>query len=96
MVSRKQIDHFATAEGLNLLVLDGFEDAFVGWTARDDQPPVAVYDYDAMVEVLCKRDGMTVEEAVEYIAYNVERAVLYEGELQPLFLRRFRPEVWQD
>jgi len=47
--------------------------AFIGVTSDDR----AVYDHDKMVEFLMDRDGMTEDEAVEFISYNTIRAPDY-------------------
>lgn len=39
-----------------------------------------------MVECLVKADGMTEEEAMEFIDYNTIRAIPYAGELAPIVL----------
>lgn len=61
------------------LTIDGFEEAFVGWAQRVGKPPVAIYDYEQMVDCLMSRDGMTREDAQEFIEFNVEGAWLGEG-----------------
>lgn len=45
---------------------------------------VAVYDYDKCVEVLVARDGMTHEEADEFLSFNTLGA--YVGENGPLYI----------
>lgn len=49
-----------------------------------------VYDYDLMVESLSEADGMTPEEAAEYIDYNTIRSLPYMGELAPIIIRSIR------
>lgn len=63
---------------------DGFESAYVGYTLNHHSRPVAVYDYDACVESLMG-DGMTDEEAEDYMSFNVLGA--YMGEDGPLFVQ---------
>lgn len=55
------------------ILVDGFDDAMIGVTTDG----ASVYDYHLMVGVLVERDGMTTEEAAEYIDYNVVRACPY-------------------
>ena len=43
-----------------------------------------VYSYPLMVESLVKEDGMTEEEAMEFIDYNTIRALPYMGDLHPI------------
>ena len=45
---------------------------------------VAVYDYDMCVHVLMERDGMTCEEAIEFMDFNVTGS--YVGEKTPIFI----------
>jgi hypothetical protein len=47
---------------------------------------VLVYDADLMIKVFMDRDGMSEEEANEYIVFNIEGA--YIGEDTPVL-------VWQ-
>ena len=70
-----------------MLLMDGFAPALLGVASRCGQPQVAVYGFDEMVQVLISRDGMTEEEAVEYVEYNCEGA--WVGEDTPMILRRF-------
>jgi hypothetical protein len=46
--------------------------------------PVAVYDYHLLVQLLIERDGMTEEDAIEYVDFNILGA--YIGERTPLIL----------
>jgi len=71
-----------------IILADGFEDAFVGIAERCSSLRVAVYDYARAVEVLMKRDGSTHEDAVEYLDFNVLGA--YVGEQTPWFIT-YRP-----
>jgi hypothetical protein len=43
-----------------------------------------VYDFDMCVHILMERDGMTCEEAVEFMDYNVTGS--YVGEKTPIFI----------
>jgi hypothetical protein len=67
------------------LTADGFEDAYLGYVVNHHRRPVAVYDYDLCRECLT-RDGMTDEEAEDYLSFNVLGA--YVGEDGPLFVQR--------
>jgi hypothetical protein len=69
------------------LLADGLEPALVGYTVNDHHPNVAVYDYDKCVQTLVDRDGMTHEEADEFLSFNTLGA--YVGENGPLFVRFF-------
>jgi hypothetical protein len=67
-----------------ILLADGFEDAFIGVAERSSQHPLAVYDAGKCIEILVERDGMSYEEAEEFFSFNVTGA--WAGEYTPLFL----------
>lgn len=67
------------------LLADGLEDAFIGYTLNHHHAHVAVYDYDKCIEVLVDRDGMSHEEADEFLSFNTLGA--YVGENGPIFIR---------
>lgn len=73
-------------ENPDALFADGFEDALVGIARRCGQPSLAVYDYDKAVEILHVRDGMTGDEAMEYLEFNTLGA--WAGEHTPIWLCR--------
>ena len=60
----------------------GFEEALIGHT--HGSKGVAVYDYDVCVQVLMERDSMTIEDAVEWMEYNVVGS--YVGDKTPVFI----------
>ena len=68
-----------------MVTADGFETAFVAVAFRYNGNDIAVYDYDLCIDVLIDRDTMSVEEAHEFMSYNVIGA--YVGEQTPLFIR---------
>jgi hypothetical protein len=83
-LKEKNIDILGEDE--NVLLADGFDDAFVG-IGRQFGRPIAVYDRFECIEILI-RDGMSEEEAEEYFQFNVEGA--YVGENTPIFLENVR------
>lgn len=60
------------------LLIEGADDAILGFIQRCGQPPVAIYDNDRLIEHFMAQ-GMTFEEAVEWIDYNVIGAWVGEG-----------------
>ena len=68
----------------NVLLMDGFEEAFIGYSQRINEPILAVYSWEKMVEVCMNRDGMTDMEAIEYIDYNCLGA--WVGEQTPIIV----------
>jgi hypothetical protein len=67
------------------LLADGLEDAFIGCTVNHHIPHVAVYDIEKCIEVLVARDGMTHEEADEFLSFNTLGA--FVGENGPIYIR---------
>ena len=70
-----------------MLKADGFDEAIIGQACiwrNNGMHDVLVYDAEKMRSILMKRDGMTSEEAREYIEYNVEGA--YVGEETPVYV----------
>jgi len=66
---------------------DGFEDCVLGVGSRiDNNVPIIVYDLDKCASVLVERDGMTLDEAYEYLHTNTIGAWVGEG--TPLFIRK--------
>jgi hypothetical protein len=70
-----------------IILADGFDDAFVGYAERCGMGPVAVYDREKCIEVLVK-DLLfgSHEEAEEYFDFNVVGS--YVGERTPMFITR--------
>jgi hypothetical protein len=52
---------------------------------------VACYDFETCVKILMERDGMSEDDAVEFMEFNVVGA--YVGELTPLFLHDWRKSI---
>lgn len=47
-----------------------------------------VYDYYKMIQDLMDQDGMTRDEAIEFLEYNTIRALPYAGEEAPIIMTR--------
>ena len=61
--------------------------AIVGYVERPNLGPVACYSYTKLLEAFQASQGMTHEEAVEWISFNV--ACLWAGEKTPVMLYDF-------
>ena len=64
--------------------MNGFEQALIGFGQRINEPLLAIYSWSEMVKVLMTRDGMSDEEAIEYISYNCQGA--WVGERTPIIV----------
>ena len=85
--TREQLDEWLRDLDVQVLLADGCEAAFAGLVRIFGHSAVACYDTRTMVEILMFRDGMTYEEAEEFLEYNVYGA--YVGDLTPAFLTRY-------
>ncbi len=65
------------------LAADGLDDAIIGFGQQFPKEPLLVYDYDKCVEIFMAQ-GMSHEEAVEWMEFNVVNA--YHGEGTPIFI----------
>ena len=63
---------------------DGFDEAIIGYTRIAGRKDVLAYDYWKCIDILKKRDGMSAEDAIEFMEFNVICA--YVGELTPAFI----------
>ena len=62
---------------------DGFEKAVIGFQWEGDILRV-VYDKKIMLDILTENEDMTIEDAIEYLEYNVYCA--YVGEGTPIYI----------
>jgi hypothetical protein len=53
----------------NLLLFDGMNEAIIGTTERNGEILVC-YSIKKMKDILINNDGMTEEEAIEFLEYN--------------------------
>jgi hypothetical protein len=63
-----------------ILIADGFDDAIIG---IDRNNPRLIYSISKCIEILMSRDGMSEEEAIEYMEFNVICA--YVGDATPIW-----------
>ena len=71
--------------------IDGFDEAISGTACiwQDNQKVnVFVYSGEAIVKTLMERDGMSEDEALEYIDFNTEGA--YVGPTTPIVMWEFQ------
>lgn len=72
------------SEDEEILLADGFEDAFVGIGRQFTRPPFAVYDRAKCIKLLMEGD-MTEEEAEEFFEFNTQGA--WVGPNTPVFVQ---------
>jgi hypothetical protein len=73
------------ADGEPLVCLEGHDDALLG-VAEVGSETCAVYDANAIVRRLMRRDGMDREGAWEFFEYNIAGAQASAS--SPIFIRR--------
>ena len=76
-------DFLSQYEGL--LTWDDCDEAIIGVGERCGQEPIVVYDYERLLDVFVGQ-GMDVEDAAEWIEYNIAGAWI--GDQTPLILHR--------
>jgi hypothetical protein len=77
-----EIDLNEVAEGA--VLLDGLETAIVGIVEEFGNGPRVVYSKNIIIDILCRRDEMTEEEAKEFYNFNI--LGLHAGEQNAVFL----------
>lgn len=82
-MNKEQLEELISILDEEVMVMDGFEEAFIGFSKRCGQPTLATYSFNKMVQVLVD-DDMDEEEAIEYIEYNCLGA--WMGDLTPIIL----------
>lgn len=88
--NREMLNDYLNEIDEPILLMDGFDEAFIGISQRINEPILAVYSYDKMVDLLMARDGMDDEEAMEFIDYNCVGAWI--GERTPVIVRNILSE----
>jgi hypothetical protein len=63
---------------------DGFEGAYIGPARRCGQPTLGAFSYSQAIEILMNRDGMSCEDALEWMEFNVVGA--WMGEHTPIWI----------
>jgi len=67
---RKKINNYLKNYDQGTMLMDNFDEALIGFSQRINEPLLAVYSWQKMVDLCVNRDKMSPEEAEEYIDYN--------------------------
>lgn len=67
---RKKINQYLNDIKESVVLMDNFDEALIGLSQRINEPLLAVYSWEKMIDVCVARDGMSYEDAIEYIDYN--------------------------
>lgn len=92
--TRERITHELPPD-TNALFVEGFDDAIIGyslirWEKEGSGDYRVVYDMDKMIDCLVK-DGLPLEEAVEYLEFNTWGA--YFGPNTPIYISSINKAV---
>jgi hypothetical protein len=72
-----------------MAILDGLNDAIIGY---DSSTTRIIYDYEIILGILVEKHGVSVDDAIEYIEYNIVSLHL-TGEdgidISPIIFNRF-------
>lgn len=79
-------------DSVTILRAPGYDDAFIGI----DSNQRAVYDYELMVGCLMREDGMSYDDAVDFIEYNTMRALPYWGDSAPVVVYSLIPDEGEE
>lgn len=72
--------------GHAIMLMTGFEKAFLGITMEGLRLPCAVYDFGKCVGLLMKDEGMTAQEATDHLNDIMDMDI---GDYAPHFVRTF-------
>ena len=72
------------------LLVDGLNDAIIGFGHQFTNAPVAIYDYDKCIKIFMRDNDWDYEDAMEWMQFNVIGA--YVGEGTPIFMTTFSEE----
>ena len=75
-------------EYFSTIILDDLDCAVIGINNTEQR---LVYSYDKIVEKLMN-DGMSEDEAIEYIEFNIVRSVQYMGSKSPIIVEKI-PQI---
>lgn len=85
--TREELGEFMTQMGYEDSIV--FEDpSYLGAVIGYSDTGQVCYDYDKMIEWLMEQDGMSAEDAIDFISYNTERALPYcsPSEKRPIII----------
>lgn len=68
-----------------------FDNSIVGVTTDGN----VVYDYDKMVNELIGDEGISEQDAIDWIEYNTIRSIPYAGEMAPVVMYSFKEWLYE-
>ena len=89
MLNKEKFEELAALNPEALLV-DGLNEAVIGFGHQFSNAPVAIYDYDKCIEIYMRDNGWDYDEAMDWMSFNVIGAWMGEG--TPIFMTKFEEE----
>jgi hypothetical protein len=83
---KEMIDPHSYPEVEGAIVFDHCDSAIIGYGSQHGHDAVIIYDYELLVAQFIE-DGMTEEESMEYVDFNIAGAWL--GDRTPIIFHRF-------
>lgn len=83
-MNRERIEQYLEERDETALLMDNLDEAFIGFSRRINEPLLAVYSWEKIIETLVVRDGMSYDEAIEYADFNILGA--WVGEQTPIIV----------
>jgi hypothetical protein len=83
-ITRADIDQAADEMGEPILLLDGLDEAFIGFSQRINEPTLAVYSWEKIIDCLVANDDMSYDDAMEFADFNIRGA--WVGERTPIIV----------
>ena len=71
----------------NALLVNGLDEALIGFGHQYNSAPVAIYDYDKCIDIFMRDNDWDYEHAMEWMQFNVVGA--YMGKGTPIFITVF-------
>jgi hypothetical protein len=72
-----------------MAILEGLDDAIIGF---DSSTTRIIYDYEIILGILVEKHGISVDDAIEYIEYNIVSLHLTDEDgidISPIIFNRF-------
>jgi len=85
------IELFSGFDQTQLITMDGFDDCIAGIVEQFGKPPIVCYDKEKVISKMVNNDGVSVDEAEEYWAFNQVGA--WVGENTPCFITKIKEKV---
>jgi len=68
----------------SMLTLEGYEEAFIGFTEKNLKKFIAIYDRNKCIDIVMKNQNLDREKAIEWFEKNVDEKLM--GDDTPLVL----------